>query len=58
MCSPAIHVAVRGLVGPGAKQLHVEMGAGRGALGHAIATAFPGADITMIERSSVRRKVR
>ena len=33
------------------------MGAGRGSLGHAIATAFPGADVTMVERSSIRRKV-
>ncbi|CAN0273993.1 unnamed protein product, partial [Hapterophycus canaliculatus] len=36
--------------------LHVEMGAGKGALGLSIATAFPGADVTMVERSSVRRK--
>jgi len=33
------------------------MGAGRGALGQSIAVAFPGADVTMVERSSVRRKV-
>lgn len=50
-------VARRGLVAPRASHLHVEMGAGKGTLGQAIATAFPGAHITMIERSSVRGKV-
>lgn len=37
--------------------LHVEMGAGKGALGQSIAAAFPGSEVTMVERSSVRRKV-
>ncbi|CAN0254519.1 unnamed protein product, partial [Ectocarpus sp. 12 AP-2014] len=55
----------RGLVGPtgagghgenGPSVLHVEMGAGKGTLGQSIATAFPGSDVTMVERSSVRRK--
>ncbi|CAN0303016.1 unnamed protein product, partial [Laminaria digitata] len=50
------HLLKRGLVDPEASTLHVEMGAGRGSLGHAIATAFPGADVTMVERSSIRRK--
>lgn len=56
---------IRGLVGScgscdsstRSSVLHVEMGAGKGALGLSIATAFPGADVTMVERSSVRRKV-
>ncbi|CAM9197073.1 unnamed protein product, partial [Sphacelaria rigidula] len=42
--------------GPGSGTLHVEMGAGKGALGQAISTAFPGSAITMVERSSVRHK--
>ncbi|CAM9972364.1 unnamed protein product, partial [Ectocarpus sp. 13 AM-2016] len=58
----------RGLVGPtgaggdggdgenGPSVLHVEMGAGKGTLGQSIATAFPGSCVTMVERSSVRRK--
>ncbi|CAM9849682.1 unnamed protein product, partial [Scytosiphon promiscuus] len=61
------HLLKRGLVGScsdGSREdgstrssvLHVEMGAGKGALGLSIATAFPGADVTMVERSSVRRK--
>ncbi|CAM9358362.1 unnamed protein product, partial [Discosporangium mesarthrocarpum] len=32
------------------------MGAGRGGLGFAIATAFQGVDLTVVERSAVRRK--
>eukprot|EP00903_Cladosiphon_okamuranus_P022259 g20469.t1 len=63
------HLVKRGLVGPVDKDnssrgtvtnhprvLHVEMGAGKGALGQSIATAFPGAEVTLVERSSVRRK--
>ncbi|CAM9487311.1 unnamed protein product, partial [Choristocarpus tenellus] len=54
------HMARRGLVGNGKENSYsfVEMGAGRGGLGLAVATAFPGVDLTVVERSSVRRKVR
>ncbi|CAB1116556.1 unnamed protein product [Ectocarpus sp. CCAP 1310/34] len=65
---PEVQALHRGLVGPtgaggesghgedGPSVLHVEMGAGKGTLGQSIATAFPGSDVTMVERSSVRRK--
>ncbi|CAM9819855.1 unnamed protein product, partial [Phaeothamnion confervicola] len=35
---------------------YVELGAGRGTLGLALVTAFPSAQVTLIERSGVRYK--